>query len=93
MPGQQDGPAPKPRGHELPQIVCTGTVRRSLKSCLVTFRLRLFRVVELTFLVPFPRDGSPRVPVYVRFWVDAAAGDRPGTVPLEPVDPGDPEPT
>ena len=73
----------KPFGHRLPQIIVEGVVRKSLKSTLITFSLTLFRLVELTFLVPLPREGSGRVPVVIRFWTDQSKGDAPGSVIIE----------
>lgn len=73
----------RPYGHELPQIVTEGTLRHALKSDVITFRMQLFRIIELTFLVTVPKEGSSRAPVYIRAFVDGAKGDPPGTVSIK----------
>jgi hypothetical protein len=76
----QDEANRRPYGHELPQIVTEGVLRHSLKSDVITFKLRVLRVLELTFLVALPKEGTSRGPVYVRFRLLPDEGDRPGTV-------------
>lgn len=76
-------PPRKPFGHQLPQIVTEGTLRHSLKSDVITFKLRLLRLVELTFLVVIPREGSTKAPVICRFYLDESQQDVPGSVRIE----------
>jgi hypothetical protein len=76
-------PPRKPYGHQLPQIVTEGTLRHSLKSDVITFKLRLLRLIELTFLVVLPREGSVKSPVFVRMYVDPTRQDLPGTTIID----------
>jgi hypothetical protein len=58
-------------------------LRRALKSDVITFKLRLLRLCELSFVVTIPEEGKTRAPVYVRFFIDRSAEDRPGSVVIE----------
>lgn len=73
----------RPPRHTLPQIILEGVLRKSLRSDVITFKLRVFRIVELTFLVTIPEEGTTRAPVYVRFFLDRSQEDKPGTVVIE----------
>lgn len=70
----------RPLGFQLPQIVVEGILRKTKKSSVITFKLRVLRLLELTFLVTVPQENKTRAPVYVRFYVDRSQEDRPGTV-------------
>jgi hypothetical protein len=70
----------QPLGFQQPQIITEGVLRKTRKSAVITFKLRVLRVLELTFLVTVPEEGTTRAPVYVRFWLDRSAEDKPGTV-------------
>ena len=67
----------------MPQIIIEGVLRRSRKADLITFKLRLLRLVELTFIVTIPEEGRTKAPVYVRMWVDRSQEDKHGTVTIE----------
>lgn len=73
----------RPFGHELPQIITEGVLRRGLKSNVITFKLRVLRLIELSFVVALPEQGKTRVPIYVRFFIDRSQEDKPGTVLIE----------
>ena len=75
--------AGRPPGFQLPQIIVEGVLRRSRKADLITFKLRLLRLVELTFIVTIPEEGRTKAPVYVRMWIDRSQEDKPGTVTIE----------
>lgn len=75
--------AGRPRGFQLPQLVIEGILRKTHKSSVITFKLNVLRILELTFLVTVPKDGSTRAPVYVRFWLDKSQEDKPGSVTIE----------
>lgn len=75
--------ARKPPGYELPQIIAEGILRRSRKADVITFRLRLLRLIELTFLVTLPAEGKTKAPVYVRMWIDPSRQDKPGSIVVE----------
>lgn len=81
--GFDDPPGGKPAGFKLPQIIVEGILRKSRKAEVITFKLRLLRLIELTFIVTVPREGATRAPVYIRFFVDRSKEDRPGTVIIE----------
>jgi hypothetical protein len=68
--------------HQQPQIIVEGRLRKALKSDIITFKLRLLRVIELSFIVAVPYAGVSTAPVYVRFSLDNSKGDKPGTAPL-----------
>lgn len=74
------GPQGRPASFRLPQIIVEGVLRRSLKSEVITFKLRLLRVVEVTFLVTIPEAGKSRAPVYIRLFLDRSQEDKPGSV-------------
>ena len=69
--------------HQQPQIIVEGTLRKALKADIVTFKLRLLRVIELSFLVTIPAEGTSRAPVYIRMALDKTAGDKPGSRIIE----------
>ncbi len=73
----------RPKGFQLPQIVVEGVLKRSRLADVITFRLRVLRLIELTFLVTIPEEGKTKAPVYVRFWIDRTQEDKPGTVVIE----------
>jgi hypothetical protein len=73
-------PNTKPSGYRLPQIILEGVLRRSLKSDVITFRVTLLRIIELTFLVVLPEEGRTKAPVFMRAFVNPAAGDKPGSI-------------
>ncbi len=73
-------PESRPASFRLPQIIVEGVLRQSLKGDLITFKLRLLRIIEVTCLIPLPEAGKTRVPVYIRAWVDRSRGDPPGSV-------------
>jgi hypothetical protein len=73
----------RPPGHLEPQIITEGVLHRSARSDVITFKLRVLRIVELSFIVPIPRGGRGRVPVYVRFYLDKSQEDKPGSVVIE----------
>ena len=73
----------RPAGFRLPQIVLEGVLRRSKHADVITFNVRLLRLVELTFIVTVPEEGKTRAPVYVRFFIDKASQDAPGSVRIE----------
>jgi hypothetical protein len=74
--------AAQPQGFRLPQIIVEGVLRRSLKADIITFKLRLLRLIELSFVVTVPAQGKTKAPVYVRFWVDRSQEDKPGTISI-----------
>lgn len=73
-------PTHRPAGHRLPQIVTEGVLRRGKNSDLITFSLRILRVIDLTFLVVLPEEGKTKAPVFVRFFLDRSQEDAPGSV-------------
>jgi hypothetical protein len=83
----------RPAEHRLPQIKETATLRRSKNGWILVFRLpRAFRLLEMSFIVPIPdvvvkalpesvlaeMAKEPKVPVFVRMFVDASQEDSPG---------------
>ena len=81
--GRPPVPVERPRGHELPQIILEGVLRRSLRADIITFKCRLLGLVELSFIVTVPEEGTTRAPVYVRFFIDRSQEDRPGSRVIE----------
>jgi len=73
----------RPAGFRLPQIIVEGVLRRALKSDVITFKIRLLRLCELSFVVTIPEEGKTRAPVYVRFYLDRSQEDRPGSIVIE----------
>ena len=73
----------RPPGFKLPQIVVEGIRRHSRHTDVITFHLKVLRVIELRFLVCIPPAGRTKAPVYVRFFLDKDAGDPPGSVVIE----------
>jgi hypothetical protein len=67
--------------HQQPQIIVEGRLRKALKSDVITFRLRVLRVIELSFIVAVPFEGMNTAPVFIRFGLDKSQGDKPGTTP------------
>jgi len=72
--------------HTRPQIVAVATLRRGKYGWVQTFELPpIFRILELSCLTSIPaklEDGA-QVPVYVRFRVNTANEDKPGTVVVD----------
>jgi hypothetical protein len=83
MPLERGSDGPRSKGFKDPQIVVEGILRKALNSSVITFQLRVLRLIELTFLVTLPKEGSTRSPVYVRFRLDRAAEDPPGSIVIE----------
>jgi hypothetical protein len=75
----ETGPG-RPPGFQLPQIVVEGVLRKSRKSDVITFKLRVLRLIELTFLVTIHQGGKTKAPVYVRMWIDRSREDKPGSI-------------
>lgn len=73
----------RPAGYRLPQIIVEGVLRRGKHAEVITFKIRLLRLCELSFVVTIPEEGKTRAPVYVRFFIDRSAEDRPGSVVIE----------
>lgn len=73
----------RPLGFRLPQIVVEGVLRRSKRADIITFKQRLFRIIELTFIVTIPEEGKTRAPVYIRAYIDRSQEDPPGSVVIE----------
>jgi len=73
----------RPIGFRLPQIVVEGILRKSKRADIITFKLRLLRLIELTFIVTIPEEGKVRAPVYIRMFVDRSQEDPPGSVVIE----------
>ena len=69
--------------HTRPQIVAVATLRRGRYGWVQTFELPpIFRILELSCLTGIPaklEDGA-QAPVYVRFKLNVANEDKPGTV-------------
>ena len=55
-------------------------LRRGKNSDLITFKIRILRVLELTFLVVLPEEGKTKAPVFVRFFLDRTQEDPPGSI-------------
>ena len=83
-PGQRaPSPGGRPLGFRLPQIVVEGVLRHGKKADVITFSYRIFRIVELSFVVTIPSEGHTKAPVYIRAWIDRNAEDKPGSVVVE----------
>ncbi len=76
-PGFDAGPSAKPPLHKWPQRKYEATLRKGATSQVLTFDMRLFRLVCMNVTVALPRPGSTRSPVYVRFWIDSSQQDFP----------------
>jgi hypothetical protein len=76
-PGFDPGAAGKPPLHKWPQRKYEATLRKSAAGHVLTFDLRVFRLICMNVTVALPRPGSTRSPVYVRFWIDPSQQDFP----------------
>jgi hypothetical protein len=81
----------RPRKIQDPQIILEGELHQGTKAEVIIFKLRLLRLIELTFVVTVPVEGETRAPVYCRFKMLLDQADPPGSVvvgagaPVEPL--------
>jgi hypothetical protein len=70
----------RPRKIQDPQIILEGQLHQGQKAEVIIFKVRLLRLIELTFVVTIPAEGETRAPVYCRFKMLLDQADAPGSV-------------
>jgi hypothetical protein len=65
-----------------PQLIFEGTLKEGPKSDYITFRWRIFPLVDLIFIVTLPNEGSTTAPVYMKTKIVWSGNMSPGTPPI-----------
>lgn len=65
-----------------PQIIVEGTLSSGPHSDYITFRLRLL-IIDLVCIVTVPEEGKKKAPVYIKFKIDWAGHQPPGSVVID----------